>query len=170
MKAYWSSLNEREQWFLGLGIGVSLLYLFYLLVYAPLDHAVQNKTQQLLEKKVTLAWMQQQALPNKTLLVTKKLTNNQLLTAFATQLRTVSFQQSNFKLQQTGNGDIQLSYEQVPFTPFVQWLHAMSEKYAIAIKQLNAERSAAPGMVKLLVIVSARESQKRANQSGPLDQ
>ncbi len=156
MKTYWRSLNDREHWMLGTGVFCCFVYLFYALLYAPLITAVHDQSQQLIEKKETLAWMErvrQQHITSKTPQV---LTSSKLLTVLATQLKSSSFHHFSYQIQQTGPGDIQLSFEQVPYNAFVSWVWAISEQYTFTVKQLNAERTDTPGVVKLLIVIAAK--------------
>ena len=154
LKTYLTNLNERDRWTLGFGAAFCIVYLFYLLIYSPLTSAVQNKSQQLLEKKETLAWMQQVSKLEKTKKRPKKLTSSQLLTVLADQLNTSALKQFPYQLQQTGVSDMQLIFNQVPYNLVVAWLWSLNEKYAISIKQLNVERSDTPGIVKLTATIS----------------
>ena len=57
MKAYLSTLNDREKWML-IGTAVCLfLYVYYLFLYSPLSQQVNQKSTQLVEKTATLEWM-----------------------------------------------------------------------------------------------------------------
>ena len=53
MKAYWDALSEREQWMLGSAGVFCIVCLLYLLLYAPLLHAVHHKKVELIEKQET---------------------------------------------------------------------------------------------------------------------
>lgn len=153
---YWHNLNERERWMLGIGLISTLLYLFYTLVYSPLVTAVDNKTRQLLEKKETVAWMQsiRKQPTNKT--TAQTINSAKLLALIGEQLKQNHFRPFPYQLQQTGAGDIQLSFERVPFNQFLSWLWSLSQSYAISLKQLTAERTDRPGVVKLMVVIAAK--------------
>ncbi|MCP0914191.1 MULTISPECIES: type II secretion system protein GspM [Legionella] len=157
MKAYWNNLNERERWLLGVGFLVCIFYLFYLLLYSPLVNAIQSKKQQLAEKRETLNWMQQVRQQHKAGgRPAERLNNTQLLTAVANQLNTSDVKSYTHQLQQTANGDVQLSFERVPYAVFIHWLWLLNQKYALTIKQFNAEQNDTPGIVKAVVILSAQ--------------
>ncbi len=156
MRAYWNNLNDRERWVLALGATFCFLYLFYLLVYGPLTHAIHDKSQQLTEKQETLTWMQLVRGEHKKTKAPQVLSNSQLLSLLANQLQSTSFQQFTYELQQTGTGDIQLSFDQVPFNPFMKWLSSINSQYAVTVKQFNAERTELSGVVKLKVVMAAK--------------
>ena len=155
-KIYWSNLNERERWTLGLGVVFCVFYMFYLLIYAPLANAVHNKSQLLIEKQETLAWMQQVRLEHKANKAPQTLTSSKLLTVLADQLNTTSFKQFPYHLQQTGVSDIQLIFDEVPYNAFIAWVWSVNEKYTISIKQLNIEHTDVPGVVKLTIIIATK--------------
>ena len=169
MKAYWNSLNDRERWMLGVGVACCVAYLFYVLIYAPLHNAVADKSLQLAEKQTTLAWMQQARLEHKATETPQTLTNSQLLTLLANQLRSTSFQQFPYQLEQTGVGDIQLSFAQVPFNDFITWLWSINKKYTVSIKQFNAEHTDLGGVAKVMVVVTAaaRHGRPKAEARSP---
>ena len=156
VKTYWSNLNERERWTLGVGVVCSVFYLFYLLIYSPLASAVHTKSQQLLEKQETLVWMQQVRQQSKNTKAPQTLTSSNLLTVLADQLNKSSFKQYPYQLQQTGVSDIQLIFDQVPYNAFIAWVWSVNEKYTISIKQLNVEHTELPGIVKLMMIIATK--------------
>ncbi len=156
MKAYWDSLNDRERWMLGVGGVFCALVLMYMLLYAPMINAVHHKTQELLEKQETLVWMQQAHQQRKVIKVPQVLSNSKLLSVLADELKSTSFQTFPYQLQQTGVGDIQLSFDKVPYNAFVTWLWSVKQNYAFSIKQFNTQRTVTPGVVKVLVTFVAQ--------------
>lgn len=156
MKEYWSHLNDRERWMLALGAASLCMYLLYLLLYAPLVHSIQLRSQQLSEKRETLNWMQSVRQHRERIKPRESVTNTQLLTVLAKALNNSEFKPFPYQLQQTESGDIQLSFESVPFNAFIAWLKSIYEKYTFSIKQLNAEKQGKPGFVKLQVTLADR--------------
>lgn len=155
MTTYWANLNHRERWTLGFGVSCTMIYLFYLLVYAPLTQALIDKQQQINEKIETLQWMKevrQQPINSKSSITIND--SKKLLAIIATRLNTASFLTFPHQLQQTGSGDIQLSFDAVPWLYFLKWLWALSNDYTISIKQLITESSSTPGIVKITLIIT----------------
>lgn len=153
---YWNNLNERERWMASLGSVFTLFYLLYLLIYSPLSSAVSTQGKQLVEKQMTLAWMEQvrqQPKNQKTLLA---ISNAKLLALIGNQLSDKAFSQFTYQLQQTGPGDIQISFERVPYKMLLDWLWKLNSDYAITLKQFSVEHSDTPGVVKVLVVLAAK--------------
>ncbi|WP_347251886.1 type II secretion system protein M [Legionella sp.] len=153
---YWHNLNERERWMAAIGSVCLVVYLFYQLLYSPLAEAVRTKTKELSEKQETLAWMQQIRQQPKRQATAQVISNTKLLALIGNQLNTNSLQKFIYQLQQTGSGDIQLSYDRVPYNPFLSWLWSLNKNYAITLKQFSAERTETPGIVKLAIIITAK--------------
>lgn len=156
MKAYLSTLNEREKWML---IGTALclfLYVYYLFLYSPLSQRVTQKSTQLAEKTATLNWMQKIRQQSHVKQTKKKIVDNsQLLTTLATQLKDDPTLKFPYQLQQTGSGDIQLTFDAVAFNLFIAWLERINQHYAITVKQFEADRSKTPGITRLMILISS---------------
>ena len=150
--SHWTNLNERERWTLGVGIIFCCIFLFYYVIYSPLITAVQVNSQQLIEKQETLTWMQQIRQEHPTQTVSKSVTSAQFLTVLDDRLAKSSFKQFNYQLQQTGISDIKLSYDQVPYTAFMDWLRVFNQEYSFTTKQFTVESTDTPGVVKMMVI------------------
>ncbi|MBA4697379.1 MAG: type II secretion system protein M [Legionella sp.] len=149
MKHLLTNLNARERYFLGIGLSCLCVYLLYACIYSPLVSAVHDKTAQLLEKQETLQWMEEVRHASKLQHKTNKLTQANLLVLMNTQLNRPEFRTFPYQLQQTGIGDIQLSFEKVPFALFLSWFWELSRKNAIQLKQIQVNRTDTPGIVKL---------------------
>lgn len=154
MKAYWNNLNERERLMLGICGVLCIIYLFYLLIYSPLTKAIQDKTKQLSEKQATLVWMADVSKEYKATKPLQTLTKSQLLSMLAAELNVASFKNFPYQLQQTGQNDIQLLFEKVPYNGFMVWLWSLNQKYRIVVKQFNIERTDTTGIVKLTLILT----------------
>lgn len=154
IKSYWLNLSERDRLVLSVGGLVVLMYLFYLLIYAPLTGAVETQSKLWVEKQETLAWMkrQHQVKPQ-----SKQLDRN-LLSLFSTQLKRASFSQFSYQLQQSGADHVQLSFEQVPYVDFLVWLRKLNQRYMMTISELTVIRTDTPGVVKMNVVAEKKEA------------
>ncbi|MFI4919645.1 MAG: GspM family type II secretion system protein LspM [Legionellales bacterium] len=155
MRAYLSTLNDREKWMAIGGALCLILYGYYLFLYAPLSNKVTLKSTQLIEKIETLNWMNKVRNQNQSSKVKKTINNNQLLTLLTTKLKENTSMEFPYQLQQTGSGDIQLSFDEIPFKLFVSWLFKISSKYTITIKQFDVTQTGTPGVTHLVIILRA---------------
>ena len=151
MKAYWDNLNQREQWMLAVGAVFCVLCLMYLLIMAPLLNAVHSKTQQLREKQEALLWMRKAHQQHRNTKILETISTSKLLSVLSDQLKSTSFHAYPYQLQQTGTGDIHLSFTEVPYNAFLTWLWDLSQHYVFSMKQLNIERTDTPGVAKVAV-------------------
>ncbi len=154
MKAYWANLSERERWMLSVAVAFSLIVFIYVLIYSPLMHAIHNKKKQLIEKKETLLWMKQAYQQHHAVNKLESLHSGQLLSVMGAQLKTTSFHTFSYQLQQTSIGEIQLSFDKVPYNAFMTWIWSLKKRYAFQIKQLNVEPTEDSGSVKLSIILT----------------
>jgi len=154
MKEFWSNLNERERITLSIGVIFCFFYLLYLLVFSPLNHAIDNKYQLLSEKKADLLWMEKVKNLQHTKSTKELLTSSKLLTVLTEELNAIYFNKHPYSLKQTGSDEIQLNYDEVPYNGFIKWLWSFNDKYSFVIKKLNIERTNTPGVVKLSLTIT----------------
>lgn len=150
---FWRQLTERDKLMLTIGSIVCIFYLFYLVIYSPLSGRVVRKTQQLVEDKATLAWMEQvKPFARPVQAAAKKISTAQMLSTISDSIKNTSFKGYAYQIQHTGGNEIQLSYEEVPYTLWINWFSQLSKKYIFSIKQLHVH-SLKPGIVKLMLII-----------------
>ncbi|PJD90616.1 MAG: general secretion pathway protein GspM [Legionella sp.] len=155
MKTYWQQLNEREQIAVVIAGVFSGLYLLYAVVYSPLASSLTKAREEWREKKTTLVWMQQ---AEKKVIGEKKpqtVTTDNLLSVLTRLLDQASFHRFTHQLAQTATGDIQLTFEQVPYNAFIIWLQAQSTQYTLTIKTMDITQTDTAGVVKASVMFSA---------------
>lgn len=155
MKSYISNLNDREKWMVYGAIFCVLAYIYYFFLYSPIVSQVQERQTQLQEKTETLKWMDKVKELKNTATVKKVIDNGQLLTLLSTQLKARTDIKFPFQLQQTSSGETQINFDQVPFNSFIEWLAQLNNKYKINIKQFDTHKTATPGIVQLMIILSA---------------
>jgi general secretion pathway protein M len=132
---------------------VLFIFIIYEFVYSPLVEMNISKEQELKEKIATLSWMQETENKKQELSNEKPITSGKLLSIIATELNKKPFSAFPHQIQQTSQGNIQLSFETVPFNAFLAWLWNLQNTYVIIIKQLDASRTPKAGVVKLMVLI-----------------
>lgn len=155
MNKFWQNLNERERWMTGIAIAALASYIYYALLYSPIIEHLETNTELLQEKRVDLQWMKQTNPANISNKAQKKVSNSQLITLISTELKNNNSLKFPYQLQQTSTGEIQLSFEKVPFQQMISWLASLKEQYRFIIKQFNVERTETAGLTRLLLILSA---------------
>ncbi|KTD75278.1 GspM family type II secretion system protein LspM [Legionella waltersii] len=155
MKAYLNSLNEREKWMVIVAVLAVFIYGYYLLLFDPLSERVKQKSTQLIEKTETLEWMKKVRHQKGIGKSKKSIDNSQLLTLLADRLKESKGLKFPYQLQQTASGEVQLSFEEVPFQLFLSWLTDIHEQYSIYVKQLDVQNTQTPGVTKLSIILTA---------------
>jgi len=151
---YWKGLTEREQKLMWGLLGAMALFLPYL-IHLPLSHAITEQTRALHEKKATLAWMQAsnktwQSAPDAD--KPKQLGVTEALSVISHALDASSMHAFAYELTQLEGNTLQLSFEKVPYQPFLDWLFKMESKYNFNIQSLRAEKTETTGLSRLQVV------------------
>jgi general secretion pathway protein M len=114
--------------------------------------AVEERKAAWIEKKTTLLWMQQAQRAYAHEQQPTRVTAATLLSVLTELLTHVSFQRFPYQLEQTSSGDIQLTFDAVPYNLFVSWLQTQSKQYTLVIKSLYLSKTDTPGVVKAAVV------------------
>lgn len=150
---YWNQLNSRERLVVMAGLGCLGILLSYLLVYAPIHNALIAKTQDVQEKQDILNWMRHVRPQLKNTQAVKSLSETERITFIANQLQRSSLNTFEHQVQQSSQGEVQLSFDSVPFNALLQWLWSLNQSTDITIKQLTVERTNTNGLVKAQVLI-----------------
>lgn len=151
---YWNQWNDRERRLVVIATVFLAGYLCYALFYAPLNAALTKAQAQLVADRETLLWMRSVRQQSQQTSTPQIISNGQLLSVLGQQLSVSAFHQFVYQLDQTASGDIQLSFDQVPYNVFLLWLKKLHTQYAFTIKQFSAEHSQTLGMVKLQLVIT----------------
>ena len=152
MKAQWQQFNEREQ-IAVVGAALCLIfYLFYALLFSPLTTAVANARKQWQEKNNTLIWMRHAQQNYSQAKSPQKIAAGNLLSLLTQVLKQASFHRFPYQMAQTASGEIQLSFDEVPYNAFMEWLKDQSTRYTLTIKNLDVSKTTVSGVVKVSVI------------------
>ena len=156
MISYWTNLNERDRLIAIIGGICLLIFIIYQYIYSPLATMTTSKNQELKEKIATLSWMRETKQKTQNSGNEKPVNSSKLLSIIAAELNKKPFSTFPHQIQQTSQGNIQLSFETVPFNAFLIWLWGIENTYIISIKQLDASRTSTAGVVKIMVLIDAK--------------
>lgn len=152
---YWTNLSERDRLVAIIAATCLFIFLFYQYIYSPIVGLSMSKTEELNEKSSTLAWIQETKQKTQNLGNGKPISNGRLLGIIATELNKKPFSTFPHQIQQTSQGNIQITFDTVPIKAFLLWLWALENTYVITIKQLDVSRTPTAGVVKMMVVIDA---------------
>ena len=154
MMSFWKKLSERDQWVLGLGLVCITFYLILEIIVFPLSKAVDARVLAVKEKQTLLTWMERVRLTSGEHKAPAHLDASKLLSALSEGLDKTSFHSFPHQLQQTGDEELQLTFDAVPYNAYVTWLFSMRKQYAFSIKQLNVNQTKTPGVVNAILVIT----------------
>ncbi|MDF1757127.1 MAG: type II secretion system protein GspM [Legionellaceae bacterium] len=155
IKEYLEQINERERRMLLVAAVFLCCYIFYALIYSPLVSSVKDKQKLLTEGKETLQWMKMVRSQYIDVTPTESLSGEEALSELSNELKHSSFQKFHYQLEQTNDGNIQLSFDEVPYNSFVIWLWDFCGKHAITVKQFSVDDKSPAGVVSVMVLLSS---------------
>ncbi len=154
MMNFWKKLSERDQWVLGLGLVCITFYLILEIIVFPLSKAVDTRILAVKEKQTLLTWMERVRLTSGEHKAPAHLDASKLLSALSEGLDKTSFHSFPHQLQQTGDEELQLTFDTVPYNAYITWLFSMRKQYAFSIKQLNVKETKTPGVVNAILVIT----------------
>lgn len=149
--AWYASLARREQKLVLVGSAVIVLLVAYLGVIQPIVSARARLLHQVQQRRQLLAYINSAA-PR--LRAAGSPTNRSGLNSGHSVFTTVSAAAQNSpisgavqRLEQTSDGDVQLSVSGASFDALIRWLGTLAAKDGISVTQANVQRAANPGTV-----------------------
>lgn len=166
LQNYWEGLNQRERWMGCVGSIIAIFYMIYIAIILPIHHIIQTQQQELQDKKDTWEWIEQIRLQYapQTQHPLQKVDTSQLLSLLAKEFAKSSFQNFKYTMQQASTETIQIHFESVPYSLFMQWLYSFSHQYQIIIQDLQIEQIPThPGLIKINIHLSNSNSNSNSN-------
>jgi general secretion pathway protein M len=151
-----SQLGERERRMVGIGGAVALVLLI-LAVFMPLQQSVSAGARRIEHKRDDLSWLQSVAPQLGSLAVTAPAPLHESLVALADRTaRDGGIGKSLVGSQPSGNGGLNVHFEQVPFDALVSWLSQLGDRYGVHAESATIEAAATPGVVDASLVLRAR--------------
>ncbi|GHE99876.1 type II secretion system protein GspM [Thalassotalea profundi] len=148
MKAWWLGLNTREQRLIGALGGVVLIFLFYSLVWQPLNNNIENTEKRVAHQTELLAWVQQETSRYQANSGNVKRPNrNASLSSIVNQ---AANQSGIFitRIQPQGS-DLQIWIDNIAFNVLLQWLEQLSQQHGLIIKNIDLDATDINGEVRV---------------------
>ncbi|NQX90417.1 MAG: type II secretion system protein M [Halioglobus sp.] len=155
MKAWFAGLQQREQLSLLVLALAVFLYLFYSLVWSPLDSRrdelkVQNGV--IADSRVRVDAMVSQLLELREGGAGARGARRNLTSEINES--TGRFQLPVMRLQPNSRGEIQVRLENAPFDKVVQWLHEMEFNKGLLVREVSLTQTGTDGLVNATVRVA----------------
>lgn len=151
LKARWQQLSLREQRMLMIAVPVVCLALVYVAIIQPYLDSRASLDAQIPALSETLQKMKNQAALVKELQEANRVVSispDKLKEAVEDSLRRASLDSYVTKVEDVGNGRVQLVAAQMPFKKWIFWLERLSKEIGIAVTVIKI-RSAGEGVVSI---------------------
>lgn len=157
MKAYFSSLNPREQKMIIAAAFLVLLFLPYQLIYAPFQNSLEKMQTKTTEARQNITWM------NDKLLEVRKLkgsgnssrkSKQSLLTLVETSTKQNKLNKNLRKVQPVGSSLAKIWLDDVSFDNLMRWLDNLVVVHGLSIQYIKVETQPVTGIVNARVDVS----------------
>lgn len=159
MKAWWDTLSTRERGLLAGGVALTLLLLFYLLVWEPFQTSNRRLRQSVAEQRADLAWMRQAAQEVKRLrgiAGAQPTDGRSLLTLVDQTARAAGLGNTLKRVAPQGDDKLSAQLDAVEFDKLIPWLGALEQDYRITINSLSVDRTDIPGQVNARLVLGGR--------------
>lgn len=150
LKAWYLSLEQREQRILAVGAVFVFATVLYLALLAPYFNSRHRLQDDILQRQTEIAWMgpaasQLQALRGQQ---PSGIPANQSLLAVVTRGASDAGFSQVMKQAQTGNdGSVRVQMQGVGFDNLIRWLGTLRRQYGISVRDLTAQKTATAGNV-----------------------
>lgn len=141
-----------------LGGLIMAVFLFWLLIWRPLDASRQDIAERIERQAADLAWMQAAASQASRIQAQPAATGtrgNLSLLALAEQSARGAGLANGFRRgEPVGDDRVRISFEAVSFDQLLKWLALLEQRYAIAAVEFSVDRAGSPGLVDARVMLA----------------
>ncbi|MGH8496449.1 MAG: type II secretion system protein GspM [Gammaproteobacteria bacterium] len=156
MKAWFRSLERREQLVVMAGAAVLVIVLFYLLVVQPLYGGTARLAERVEEKEQLVLWMRSvapQLQVARTGAATATASGEPLVVIVANTATAAELQQYLKQNQPAGDDSIRVRFEAAPFDQLVQWLGVLQSRHGVQINSASFDGGVQPGVVTASLVL-----------------
>lgn len=145
-KQKWQQLNAREQSLIIIMSVVISIFLFYSLVWQPLNDNLAKAATKLDKRQQLLHWVQEKSQQYQQLKPRGKLTGGSL-TGIVN--RTAHRQQIKVTRMQPQGDDLQVWIDEAPFEQLLNWLEQLVVNEGVIIKAIDISKADTAGVVQV---------------------
>mgnify|MGYP002700572450 FL=1 len=148
MKAWWQQLKSAEQRLVLIMSGVVVLFLFFILIWQPLENNINSTQQKLVRQQALHTWVQESTQRYQQ---SKKSNISNGSKGSLSSIVNTSAGRNNIsiaRLQPQGE-DLQVWIDEVPFTQLLSWLEVLANNEGLSVKSLDLSKADRNGVVKV---------------------
>jgi general secretion pathway protein M len=156
LRAWYASLEPREQRVVGIGGGVLALMILVGAILLPLESAVSSSVKGIETRREDLAWMRTNAPEVQALGSQLPADTGEAPVVLVDRVGREAGLASALRGTQPGStGGVRVQVEGAPFDAMVTWLDTLDRRYGLAIESITVDRTPAPGMVNASISFTA---------------
>lgn len=158
LKAWYLSLQQREQQILAAGTVFVLVTIIYLGLLNPYFNSRKHLEADIADKQNEVAWMEPAAAQLQALRGQQPSgipAGQSLLAVVSRAAGDAGFNTAMKQAQTDSDGSVRLQLQGVAFDNLIRWLGTMHRQYGISAKELMAQRAAAAGNVDATLTLTA---------------
>jgi general secretion pathway protein M len=157
MKAYFNSLNPREQKLVLAAGFFILLFLPYQFIYAPFQSNLIKMQENSFKAQKNIAWMNGKAVEIRNLKGSggsRRSTGKSLLTLVETTMKQNKLNKNLRKVKPAGSSNVIVWLDDVPFDRLMQWLDSLVVTHGLSIQEITVEKQSGKGIVNAKINMS----------------
>jgi general secretion pathway protein M len=148
MKAWWQQLNRREQQlFLSMSV-VIIIFLFYSLIWQPLNDNIIDGRKKLARQQALLSWVNTETQRYQLAKGTNALNGSKASISTVVN-RTASAKGINITRIQPQGDNLQVWIDNIAFEQLLQWLSQLSQNEGIVVGAIDLSRADLDGEVRV---------------------
>ena len=148
MKTWWQTLNIREQKLVIIMGAFVIIFLFYSLVWQPINEGIMRLSNKLERQQQLFAWVRESTQRYQ---VAKRNGNGNKAKGSLSSIvnRTANSHQITITRMQPQGDDLQVWIDEIAFSQLLQWLERLANNEGLHVKAIDLSRSALSGTVKV---------------------
>ncbi|WP_448549582.1 type II secretion system protein GspM [Thalassotalea fusca] len=147
MKAWWNQLNSREQRLIASLGGVLLIFLFYSLVWQPLNESIERGEQKVKRHQELLQFVSDETHKYRQLKGTGVKPSGGSISSIVN--RTANRSGIKIDRMQPQGEEIQVWLDDVSFNALVTWVELLSSNEGIQVKSIDLSKAEQAGQVRV---------------------
>jgi len=148
MKAWWQQLNNREQRLVAAMSVVVFVFLFYSLIWQPLNESIVSSTKKLARHQTLLSWVNSETQRYK--LAKGTSSNNRSNGSLSSVVnRTAGANGISITRMQPQGDNLQVWIDNIAFDQLLQWLEQLSANEGITVGVIDLTRGEQAGQVRV---------------------